>query len=75
MGIKEQIITELELKKMLKTGSGGKVTLKDISIKTGLNYGGLLKWRNSVDRSIGDSSLDKIAEALGKRIILIDKDI
>ena len=75
MGIKGQIITELELRKMLKPGSDSKTTLKEISTRTGLNYGGLLKWVNNPERSISDSSLDKIAEVLGKKIILVDKNI
>ncbi len=72
MGIKEQILDEIALKKRVR-GSG--VNLKAIAKDTGLSYNGLLKWRNEPERSIGDKSLDKIAKALGKRIILINRDI
>lgn len=72
MSIKDQILDEIALKKRVR-GSG--VNLKAIAKDTGLSYNGLLKWARDPERSIGDKSLDKIAKALGKRIILIDKDV
>ena len=46
-----------------------------IARDVGISYSGLRKWVKDDDRSIGDKTLDRIADVLGKKIILIDKDV
>lgn len=72
MGIKQQIIDEIELRKSLKKD---RVNLSQMARDIGVSYSGLRKWVNEEDRGISDSTLDKIAEYMGKRIVLISRDI
>lgn len=72
MGIKQQIINEFELRSSLKNG---RINLTKMSKDIGVSYSGLRRWMSEDDRGISDSTLDKIADYMGKKIILIDKNI
>ena len=73
MSIKRQIIKEIELKKRMR--GDDKISLKDISRRTNISYSGLRYWLEDDGRSMGDDKLDKIVGVLGKRFILVDKDV
>jgi transposase-like protein len=72
MGIKSQIITEMELRKKLRGEE--KMTIKDVAKSSGVSYNNLLKWVNQPERSLGDANLEKVVSALNKKIILVDKN-
>jgi transcriptional regulator with XRE-family HTH domain len=72
MGIKQQIIEEFELRKRLKDD---RVNLTQMAKDIGVSYSGLRKWMNDDTRGINDATLDKMAEYMGKRIVLISKDV
>jgi transcriptional regulator with XRE-family HTH domain len=74
MGIKDRILREYELRNSL-TRSKGKINFKDMAKSIGVSYTGLLRWKNNKDRSISDATLDKIADYMGKEVVLIDKEI
>lgn len=73
MSIKTQVLKEIELHKKLR--GKDKKSLKTIANEAGINYSGFLLWINNPGRGINDKTLDKIADVLGKRIILIDNTI
>jgi transposase-like protein len=71
MSIKQQIISEVELRRKIK--GQDKVTIKSIAKTTGISYNNLLKWFNQPERSLGDANLDKVVSALDKKLVMIDK--
>jgi transcriptional regulator with XRE-family HTH domain len=73
MGIKSQIILEMELRRKLRGDS--RMTYKDIARESGVSYSGLMKWVREEGRGIGDGSIDSILGVLGKRVIIVDNDL
>jgi len=73
MSIKKQIIGELNLKKKLKGEL--KMTYKEVAKESGVGYTSLLRWIKDENKSMSIDSLERIAEVLGKKFVLIDKNI
>lgn len=84
MTIKEQIINRMEkaIKTRVPTGKTNKygrptykqqITYGEIAERSGISYSTLRKWIVEDGRGISDRTLDKIASALDKVIILTDK--
>lgn len=51
-----------------------KLSVKVMCKEIGVDYGGFIKWMGDEDRGIRDGTLDKIAEYMGKKIVLIDDE-
>jgi transcriptional regulator with XRE-family HTH domain len=76
MSIKEQIITEVELRKMLRAEKDDKLTYAKIAKAVGMSANGLSKWvTDKKSRGIGSDKLEKIAKVLGKKFILVDENL
>lgn len=73
MNIKQQIVNEIELRKLLRGNT--KTTYKKIAKETGVSYNSILKWVKDNNKTITLRSLEKIADNLGKRFIMVDKEI
>jgi len=73
MTIKDQLRREIALRGKLK--GKDKKDLKMIAKESGINYAGFCQWYSDSDRGMIDKNIEKIAEALGKRLVLIDKSI
>ena len=69
MGIKDQVISEINLRRRIR---GGGISLAMLSRESGVSYSGLRRWVNDGGRGMSDISIDKIVMVLGKRFILID---
>ncbi len=70
MGIKSILISEMELRKAADHANNN---YRAMSLKVGMSYSGFMKWIKDEGRSLGDSKLDKLADGMGKKIILVDK--
>jgi transcriptional regulator with XRE-family HTH domain len=76
MSIKQQIVSEIELRKLLRVEKKDKLTYRKIAKEIGMTPNGLSRWvTDKKGRGIGSDKLEKIAEILGKKFILVDKDI
>ena len=71
MSIKKLIISEIKLR---KTADFTNNNYSALASSIGMSYSGFTRWLRTNDRSIGDSRLDKLADKLGKKIVLIDKE-
>ena len=71
MSVKKQLISEIELRKSL---SRKDYNLKVLSMKIGMSYSGLRRWVKDDDHNLGVGNLEALADVLGKRFILIDKE-
>ena len=69
MSIKEQIVDEVRLRKLLRGEKEDKMTFKRLAKEIGMSEAGLNRWINSNGRSIRSEKLEKIAEVLGKKFI------
>lgn len=71
--IKELVISEVESRKLMRKND--RLTYKGLAREVNMSYNGLLMWVNNDGRSIGSEKLDQIAEVLGKKFVLVDKNI
>lgn len=72
MDIRQQLLNEMKLKKRFDYNS---YNYKRIAESCGISYTGLSKWISEESRGMSYITLEKIADRLGKRIVLIDKDV
>lgn len=74
MKIKQQIINEVQLRKKLR--GEDKMTYRKLAKECNMSYNSLLKWVNGEpQRGITINNLEKVAEKLGKKLILVDLDV
>ena len=71
MSVKKQLISEIELRKRV---SRKDYNLKVLSRKIGMSYSGLRRWVKDDDHNLGVGNLEALADVLGKRFILVDKE-
>ena len=72
MTIKEQIISEVSLRRLVQ--GEDKKTYRSIAKECNISYNGFLNWINGKNEGISSSTLEKVASALGKKFILIDEN-
>ena len=64
------LIAEIELRKAANYVDNN---YRVIASRVGMSYSGFIKWVKNDDRGMSDSRLDKVADSIGKKIILVDK--
>lgn len=69
--IEKQVIDEINLRRQLRGES--RETIIGLAKKSGVTYGCLYRWFRE-ERSISSATLEKLASALGKKVILVDKN-
>tara|TARA_R110002096_G_scaffold382312_1_gene576206 strand:+ start:6368 stop:6592 length:225 start_codon:yes stop_codon:yes gene_type:complete len=73
MNLKDQIKAEI---KIMLSKKGVRHTYKSIAESSGMTYNGLSKWlKDDKSRGIGSDKLESLAKVMGKRFVMVDKDL